>query len=691
MRRLFFTLATLSLTLVANALEVNNTAGALKSNISDLTTTTLTVTGTVDARDFKFIADELLELKTLDLSQAQIVAFTDSLKPLSGTTFSFPADELPAGILMGTDLTSIALPSTLQSIGNSALAGCTGITSITLPETLTSIGHYALSGSGIETIAIPATVTTIGEGAFAHCFALTSATLNTTAVPAYAFLGNTALNSVTLGNQVEIIGKSAFNGCTALQALNVDTDNAIKTIEAEAFIGANAQNIDLQALAQLASIGSWAFSGSNIADANLPAGVTTLGKGAFYYAQNLTGASLPTAIVDIPEYTFAGASALTASEMLAEGVTSIGDYAFFNNDNVSVFTIPASVNYIGAWAMAGMTGLDTLNVMSVTAPELGDSVWAGIDQRPIILNPVSNEAADNYEKAEQWKEFYVLRYYLMGDANNDMTVDIADINTLVARILEKPVDPFIFQSSDLNGDNEIDIADINAIINIILNDIEDYYRKVKARTPKAGVMTDDCVQINDFSIERGKTQTIELTLSNNDQYAGVQFDVELPEGLQIVPGSIKGTSRDAGYSFLLNNAGNRIIAFSPDDEAFTGNEGAIMSFKVKATDDFNCGSTISINNVVFSNSEHHRVVGNGSYAQVSTITGIDDMTATTDKVYAYGSTLVIESANGGVAQVVAMNGMAQEVNVEAGRSEIDLSTGFYVVRLNGNSYKVTIK
>lgn len=691
MRRLFFTLATLSLTLVANALEVNNTAGALKSNISDLTTTTLTVTGTVDARDIKFIADELLELKTLDLSQAQIVAYTDSLKPLSGTTFSFPADELPAGILMGTDLTSIALPSTLQSIGNLALAGCTGITSITLPETLTTIGNYALSGSGIESVEIPAAVTTIGEGAFAHCYALAQATLNTTTVPAYAFLGDAALSSVTLGKQVEVIGKSAFNGCTALQALNVDTDNAIKTIEAEAFIGADAQNIDLLALTQLSTIGNWAFSGSKIENAALPAGVTTLGKGAFYYAQNLAGASLPTTIIDIPDFAFAGASALTASEMLAEGVTSIGDYAFFNNDNVSVFTVPASVNYIGAWAMAGMIGLDTLNVMSVTAPELGDSVWAGIDQKPVILNPVSNEAADNYEQAEQWKEFYVLRYYLMGDANNDMLVDIADINSLVSRILEKPVNPFVFKSADINGDNVIDIADINAIINIILNDIEDYYRKVHARTPKAGEMTDDCVLIEDFSIEPGKTQTVELSLNNNDKYAGVQFDIELPEGLQIVPGSIKGTSRTADYTFMLNNAGNRILAFSASDEAFTGNNGAIMSFKVKATDDFNYGSTITINNVVFCNSEHHRVVGNGSYAQVSTTTGIDDMTATTDKVYAYGSTLVIESANGGAAQVVAMNGMAQEVNVEAGHSEIDLSTGFYVVRLNGNSYKVTIK
>ena len=149
MRRQLISLVTLALAAAAGAVVVENTAGKLEINATDHSITSLAVTGTMDARDFKFIADSLTELTELDLSQVQIVAYQDSLKPLVGTFFSFPADELPASMLMGTGLTSITLPDSLKSIGQAALAGCTDLTAITLPEGLTTIGSYAFSGSGL--------------------------------------------------------------------------------------------------------------------------------------------------------------------------------------------------------------------------------------------------------------------------------------------------------------------------------------------------------------------------------------------------------------------------------------------------------------------------------------------------------------------------------------------------------------
>lgn len=688
MRRLFFSLITAALTLAANAVVVDNTAGALGTNVSDHSVTSLVVTGTIDARDFKFIADELVDLTTLDLSQAQIVAYSDSLKPLVGTIFRFPANELPAAVLMGTDLESITLPANLTSLGYSSLAGCKKLTAITLPETLTNIGSYALSSTGITAVTVPAAVTAIGEGAFSHCGALTSASLDIDKVPAYAFLGDTLLSNVTLGKKVETISKGAFGGCEALQALNVDADNVIRTIEAEAFINANAQSIDFTALKQLASIGNWAFSGSKIVNANVPNTVNTLGEGAFYYALDLASASLPEGLAAMPGYTFAGASSLTTGNMLAEGVESIGDYAFYNLNNVSVFTIPASVSYIGAWAMAGMTGLDSINTMPTTAPELGENVWAGVEQKPIILNPVSNEAADLYEAAEQWKEFYILRYYLMGDINGDGYIDIADINCLISYMLEQEVDPFIWEAADGNKDNQIDIADINIVISDMLNDTKEYFRKVKGMN---GNRNSDCLSMEDFSITPGTTRTVELNLDNSSEYSGFQFDIELPEGLSIVPGSLRSASRSKSHTFMMNETSNRIIGFSMANKEFTGNDGAVLAFDVTASSELQNESVVGIGNVVFTTRDCHSIAGTGCMAQINTTTGVNDMHNTTDKVYAHGNTLVIETADGGVAQIVAMNGMAQEINVEAGHSEVSMSTGFYVVRLNGNSYKVAIK
>ena len=50
------------LVLQAQALVVNNTAGNLKDNVPDVSITDLTVMGTMDARDFYYIAENLNQL-----------------------------------------------------------------------------------------------------------------------------------------------------------------------------------------------------------------------------------------------------------------------------------------------------------------------------------------------------------------------------------------------------------------------------------------------------------------------------------------------------------------------------------------------------------------------------------------------------------------------------------------------------
>ena len=79
MRNLFFTLLLAALTsLGLHALTVNNTAGSLSQRVSDTQITQLTVTGTMDARDFLFITEQLPELAVVDLSQVTIVAYNGS-------------------------------------------------------------------------------------------------------------------------------------------------------------------------------------------------------------------------------------------------------------------------------------------------------------------------------------------------------------------------------------------------------------------------------------------------------------------------------------------------------------------------------------------------------------------------------------------------------------------------------------
>jgi len=689
MRRLLISLVTLALAAAASAVVVDNIAGALESNTTDHEITELTVTGTIDARDFKFIADSLIQLKRLDLSQAQIVAYSDSIKPLSGTFFKFPAGELPPTILMGTEIDSLALPETLTGIGHAALAGCTQLTALVLPETLTTIGSYAFSGTSLTQVTVPQSVTSIGEGAWAQCHALTSASLNAQVVPDHAFMGDSLLTDVTLGNNVTTIGKSAFNGCSALDSIKVGEGNNITSIGTEAFLGASAKGIDLQKFAMLEGVGNWAFASSGLATATLPQNVSTVGDGAFAFTDSLQQATLP-AIKAIPAFAFAS-SALANDGILAEGTESIGDYAFYNNDKASVFTIPASVCYLGNWAMAGMVELDTINAVPTAVPALGDSVWAGVMQSLVMLNTADNDIADLYEAMEQWKEFHILRNYYVGDVNHDGYVDITDINCILAYILNDPIPGFDADAADLNGDGDIDIVDVNVLVDIILNNRKEYIRKANRRNASEGNGTSDCISIDDININAGETVEVTLGLENVRAYSGMQFDIDMPEGLSIVDGSLRNTSRTTKHTLVLSNDGNRIMVYSPGVVGIEEGDGAIISLKVKANGQLEPQGTVAITNLVLTTPKSERFVGSDTFATVSGVTGVDDMNASLDKAYAYNSTLIIEAMNDGKAQVVAMNGQTVDVNVLAGRNEVDMPAGIYVVLVGGKSFKVIIK
>ncbi len=59
---------------------------------------------------------------------------------------------------------------------------------------------------------------------------------------------------------------------------------------------------------------------------------------------------------------------------------------------------------------------------------------------------------------------------LLGDANNDGTVNVNDISTIATYILDGHAEPFVFANADVNGDGVINVNDISATAIIILGD-----------------------------------------------------------------------------------------------------------------------------------------------------------------------------------------------------------------------------
>jgi hypothetical protein len=205
------------------------TAGTLSTLLAseeDTTITNLTVTGSIDTRDFKFIRDKMTKLTVLNIKEVTIQAYngTDGTSTL---TNSYPANGIPEFAFSRYNgngketLTSIVLPDFVKSIGNYAFSLCYGLKSITIPNSVISIGDGAFLGCNFSSLTIGNSVTLIGNSAFSLCFHLTSLELpnSVTSIGDFAFSSCSKLTSLELPKSVISIGVNAFYGCSGLKTI----------------------------------------------------------------------------------------------------------------------------------------------------------------------------------------------------------------------------------------------------------------------------------------------------------------------------------------------------------------------------------------------------------------------------------------------------------------------------------------
>jgi len=174
-------------------------------------------------------------------------------------------------------MTSLTIPSSVTTLGQSILAAATIDTVIFAPGSqLTSITASAFAGAtNLKKINIPPSVISIGDSAFQSSFAgVKSSTSITIDIPssvisigASAFQGAINLESVNFAekSQVTSIGASAFQGATSLS--KIDIPSLVTSIGASAFQGATGlKSATFAANAKSISIGANAFRGATFLD-----------------------------------------------------------------------------------------------------------------------------------------------------------------------------------------------------------------------------------------------------------------------------------------------------------------------------------------------------------------------------------------------------------------------------------------
>ncbi len=140
---------------------------------------------------------------------------------LSSVTFESGSQLKSLGGFRYTNISSIIVPASVETISADAFAGCSSLTTITFESNsqLKRIDDGAFDGVGLKSITIPATVEQIGGG---------------------AFCSKTLTNVVFESNsRLEELSSNVFNNCEKLSKISFKSNSALQTIQSGAFSGCN--------------------------------------------------------------------------------------------------------------------------------------------------------------------------------------------------------------------------------------------------------------------------------------------------------------------------------------------------------------------------------------------------------------------------------------------------------------------
>ena len=314
----------------------------------------------------------------------------------------------------GKNETTYTVPNTVTKLAKASFSNCK-LNKLNLPNNLKYIDESAFQEISLKSLSIPESVEYIGKYTF--------------------FLSG--IETVNIPKRIATIEEGTFSCCINLKSVSID--NHIKYI------------------------GDYAFSRCyNLSDINISNNVTSIGKGAFQ-STIIQKIELPASLESIGEYAFNNCQNLQEVTIPNKEI-KIENRAFYNCPKLNTVTIPAKVKEIGKNAF-GYQG----NIFDEEDYEYGEENSI----QDFKITGYSNTAAETYAKENGFEFISLGEQILIGDANQDGTVNIKDVTYLQMHIagnkntdgspLIDETNKQLFDSIDMNNDGKLTVNDVTAL------------------------------------------------------------------------------------------------------------------------------------------------------------------------------------------------------------------------------------